>query len=130
MIFSPSVPVFRDDEGALLARPYPVSFATAAAPNAGALGTGHPLAAELPGVVSARAAKVLTVLQASGLRRIGAWGCGVFRNPPAMVAAAFAQHLGPGGTFCAAFDHVTFAVQDRVPGTPTLGAFASALTHA
>jgi uncharacterized protein (TIGR02452 family) len=130
-IFSPSVPVFRDDGGALLARPYRVAFLTAAAPNAGALGAGHELAATLPDVLSQRAAKVLAVMQASGLRQIvlGAWGCGVFRNSPGMVAVAFARHLGPDGTFRAAFDHVTFAVLDRAPGAPTLGAFASALAR-
>ncbi len=54
MIFSPAVPVFRDEHGALLAQPYPVSFVTAAAPNAGALGLGHPRAALLPEVLAAR----------------------------------------------------------------------------
>lgn len=129
MIFSPSVPVFRGDGGALLAQPYPVSFVTAAAPNAGALGAGHPHVATLPGVLSARAAKVLAVFWASGLRRLvlGAWGCGVFRNPPGSVAAAFAEHLGPGGIFRSAFELVTFAVLDRAPGTPTFAAFAAAL---
>ncbi len=128
-IFSPAVPVFRDDDGALLARPHLVSFVTAAAPNAGALGPGHPHAALLPEVLSARAAKVLAVFWASGSRRLvlGAWGCGVFRNSPDTVAAAFAGHLGPGGAFHARFEHVTFAVLDRAPGTPTVSAFAAAL---
>jgi uncharacterized protein (TIGR02452 family) len=128
MIFSPSVPVFRDDDGALLARPCPVSFVTAAAPNAGALGPGHPHAPALPGVLSERAAKVLAVFWVSGLRRLvlGAWGCGVFRNSPETVAAAFARHLGAGGAFCGRFDQVTFAVLDRAPGTPTLRSFAAA----
>jgi uncharacterized protein (TIGR02452 family) len=125
VIFSPAVPVFRDDDGALLAEPYPVSFVTAAAPNAGALGPGHPHAATLPAVLSARAALVLAVFWASGLRRIvlGAWGCGVFRNRPDAVAAAFAGHLGPSGAFHSRFEHVTFAVLDHAPGTPTLRAF-------
>jgi hypothetical protein len=43
------------------------------------------------------------------------------------VAAAFAGHLGPGGAFHARFEHVTFAVLDRAPGTPTVSAFAAAL---
>src|SRR5215831_6900224 len=128
-IFSPAVPVFRDDDGTLLADPQLVSFVTAAAPNAGALGPGHAHAATLPGVLSARAAKVLAVFWAGGLRRLvlGAWGCGVFRNPPDMVAAAFAGHLGPAGAFHARFDHVVFAVLDRASGTPTFTAFAGAL---
>jgi uncharacterized protein (TIGR02452 family) len=128
-IFSPAVPVFRDERGALLAQPFPVAFVTAAAPNAGALGRGHPRAALLPEVLSARAAKVLAVFWASGLRRLvlGAWGCGVFRNPPASVAAAFAEHLGPSGLFHSSFERVIFAVLDRTPGTPTFAAFAAAL---
>jgi uncharacterized protein (TIGR02452 family) len=128
-IFSPEVPVFRDERGALLARPYPVSFVTAAAPNAGALAPGYPGAALLPEVLAARTARVLAVFWASGLRRLvlGAWGCGVFRNPPAFVAAAFAAQLGPSGAFGSRFEHVTFAVLDRAPGTPTLRAFADAL---
>jgi hypothetical protein len=111
VIFSPSVPVFRDDDGNLLPQPYPVSFVTAAAPNAGALGPAHAHARTLPGVLSARAAKVLAVFWASGLRRLvlGAWGCGVFRNPPDTVAAAFAHHLGPSGAFFSKFELVTFA---------------------
>lgn len=127
VIFSPSVPVFRDDDGELLAQPYPVSFVTAAAPNSGALGPGHAHAPTVPGVLSARAAKVLAVFWASGLRRLvlGAWGCGVFRNPPDVVAAAFAHHLGPSGAFWSRFEHVTFAVADRVPGTPVLRAFTA-----
>jgi uncharacterized protein (TIGR02452 family) len=128
VIFSPAVPVFRDEEGALLARPYPVSFVTAAAPNAGALGPGHPQAALLPEVLAARTAKVLAVFCASGMRRLvlGAWGCGVFRNPPASVAAAFAEHLGPSGVFHSRFEHVVFAVLDHAPGAPTFAAFARA----
>jgi uncharacterized protein (TIGR02452 family) len=132
VIFSPAVPVFRDERDALLPRPYPVSFVTAAAPNAGALGRGHPRAALLPEVLAARTAKVLAVFWASGLRRLvlGAWGCGVFRNPPASVAAAFAAQLGPSGTFGSRFERVTFAVLDRAPGTPTFRAFAAALDRA
>jgi uncharacterized protein (TIGR02452 family) len=132
VVFSPAVPVFRDEHGALLSGPYPVSFVTTAAPNAGALGLGHPRAALLPGVLSARAARVLAVFWASGLRRLvlGAWGCGVFRNSAESVAAAFAEHLGPSGIFHSRFEHVVFAVLDRAPGAPTFGAFAAALGSA
>jgi uncharacterized protein (TIGR02452 family) len=33
MIYSPGVPVFRDDTGALLEEPYDVAFLTSPAPN-------------------------------------------------------------------------------------------------
>jgi uncharacterized protein (TIGR02452 family) len=45
VIYSPGIPVFRTDDGALLEEPYTVSFLTAAAPNFGAIVTGQPAAA-------------------------------------------------------------------------------------
>lgn len=57
VIYSPRVPVFRADDGALLEEPYTVSFLTAAAPNLGAILTSQPTAAgSVPGVLAARAA--------------------------------------------------------------------------
>ncbi|GAA2873363.1 TIGR02452 family protein [Streptosporangium fragile] len=127
-IFSPAVPVFRDDRGDLLSRPYPVSFVTSAAPNAGAVDEGDPRRDLLAEVLSERAAGVLALFADAGTRGIvlGAWGCGVFRNSPEQVAAVFAAHLGPGGAFHGSFERVVFAVLDRAPGTPTYGAFAKA----
>ncbi len=51
---------------------------------------------------------------------LGAWGCGVFRNDPATVASAFADAL----PVVDRFDHVVFAIHDRLPGTPVHRAFA------
>lgn len=96
VIYSPAVPVFRDDQGRLLTEAYPVTFLTSAAPNLGAIRRNQPeLAAEVPAVLRRRAARVLAVAAAHGHRRIvlGAWGCGVFGNDPATVAAAFADAL-------------------------------------
>jgi uncharacterized protein (TIGR02452 family) len=56
---------------------------------------------------------------------LGAWGCGVFRNDPGLVAGVFADLLARSGGW---FDEVVFAVYDRQPGTPTYAAFVSALT--
>jgi uncharacterized protein (TIGR02452 family) len=42
VIYSPGVPVFRNDDGALLDAAYPVTFLTAAAPNAGAIAANQP----------------------------------------------------------------------------------------
>ena len=42
MIYSPDVPVFRDDRGRLLDEPYSVGFVTSPAVNVGALGRNEP----------------------------------------------------------------------------------------
>ncbi|MEV4483051.1 TIGR02452 family protein [Micromonospora coxensis] len=120
VVHSPDVPVFRDDAGRLV-EPYRVAFLTAAAPNTGAL--REP--ADLAGVLRRRAARVLGVALAHGHRRLvlGAWGCGVFRNDPAQVAAAFADLLGPGGRYAGAFDLVVFAVPDATNRRPFAAAF-------
>lgn len=127
VIYCPAVPVFRADDGSLLEAPYEVAFLTAAAPNLGAIAANQPDAApSVPGVLARRARRVLEVAAAHGHRRLvlGAWGCGVFRNDPAAVAATFAGELArvPGW-----FDQVTFAVLDHQRGAPTFSAFARAL---
>lgn len=126
VIYSPAVPVFRADDGALLDEPYAVSFLTAAAPNLGAIAASQPTAADtVPGVLAARAERVLAVAAAHGHRRLvlGAWGCGVFRNDPAVVAAVLAAQLAQAQ---GRFDHVVFAVLDGQRGAPTHAAFTRA----
>jgi uncharacterized protein (TIGR02452 family) len=132
VVHSPAVPVFRDDRGRLLDEPYTVGFLTAAAPNAGVvLRTAPERAAELPGVLAARAERVLETAAAHGYRRLvlGAWGCGVFQNDPAQVAGAFRALLGPGGRFASTFAHVVFGVLDRTPGSAVRAAFARAFAQ-
>ncbi|NKE57282.1 TIGR02452 family protein [Lentzea sp. PSKA42] len=127
VIYSPRVPVFRDDKGNLLPEPYEVSFLTAAAPNRSAILRNQPERADdIPVVLLRRAIRVLHVAAAHGHRRLvlGAWGCGVFGNDPATVARTFRIALRDNRYF----DHVVFAVLDRQKGTPTLAAFADALT--
>jgi len=125
VIYSPGVPVFRDETLRLLDRPHRTAFITAAAPNLRALRGNQPhFAATVPEVLRARALRVVEVAAAHGHRRLvlGAWGCGVFGNDPALVANAFAAALDKVD----AFDHVVFAVLDRAPGTPTYHAFSAA----
>jgi uncharacterized protein (TIGR02452 family) len=127
IIYSPAVPVFRDDDDVLLAQPYRASFLTAAAPNLGAITANQPDAAgSVPAVLHARAARVLQVAAAHRHRRLvlGAWGCGVFGNDPVGVATAFSRLLRSP----ARFDQVVFAVQDRRPGTPVYRTFTDILT--
>jgi uncharacterized protein (TIGR02452 family) len=126
VIYSPSVPVFRDDDGALLPRPYLVSFLTAAAPNLTAIAANQPeVAGTVPDVLRARAARVLRVAAAHRHRQLvlGAWGCGVFGNDPVVVATAFARAIDEAPWF----DRVVFAIYDPQPAGPAYQAFARVL---
>ncbi|MET8543789.1 TIGR02452 family protein, partial [Kitasatospora sp. NPDC004799] len=108
VIVSPAVPVIRDGRGALLAQPYPVTFLTSPAPNAGQLERRSP-GTDVRGVLAERAVRVLAAAARHELRTLvlGAWGCGVFGNDPAQVAEAFDGALARYG---AAFERVVFAV--------------------
>jgi uncharacterized protein (TIGR02452 family) len=108
VVYSPGVPVFRDDRGRLLTQPYQVTFLTSAAPNLAMIRRNEPrLAGEVPEILRRRAARILAVAAAHGHRRLvlGAWGCGVFGNDPATVAEAFAAALARHP-----MDEVVFAV--------------------
>ncbi len=128
MIVSPAVPVFRDDAGTLLEQPWPCTFLTSAAPNAGAIRQNEP--AQTPAIGPAlrrRTEAVLNVLAANGCQTIvlGAWGCGVFRNDPAQVAATFREVLALP-SLVGQFAQVVFAVYDPAAHQPTLAAFRQA----
>ncbi|GGQ07226.1 TIGR02452 family protein [Streptomyces roseolilacinus] len=133
VIHSPDVPVFRDDRGRLLDRPYTVGFLTSPAPNAGVIRARTPeRAARIPGALASRAERVLETAVAHGYRRLvlGAWGCGVFRNDPADVAGAFRALLTGEGRFAGHFDEVVFAVLDRTREERTLTAFRTVFAAA
>lgn len=123
LIYSPDVPFFRDEQLALLERPFLTSVITSPAPNAGeALQRDPGLRPRITEVLHARALNVLRVAAHHGHRTLvlGAWGCGVFRNEPRDVAEAFAKALAalPG-----AFERVVFAVYERGGEGPNLRAF-------
>ncbi|SEG15008.1 TIGR02452 family protein [Nonomuraea solani] len=125
VIWSPGVPVHRGEGGRLLAEPYLVSFLTSPAPNAGQALRRDPDAGErIRQALNERAGRVLAVAAHHGARALvlGAWGCGVFRNDPREVAAAFHTHLG--GAFAGVFERVVFAVWDRSPDSANRAAFA------
>ncbi|MGE0431482.1 MAG: TIGR02452 family protein [Planctomycetota bacterium] len=122
MIWSPRVPVFRDDDtGALLDEPWPCSIITAPAVNAGNVRERHPqVASQIEPTMRERAHRVLAVAHAHGGRGndapalvLGAWGCGVFRNDPAVVATIFRDLLiADGAAWRGVFADITFAVLD------------------
>lgn len=126
-IFSPRVPFFRDDTGVLLEKPVLASVITSPAPNAGAITQNEP--ANLKHVeptLLRRCEQVLAIASAHQVDRLvlGAWGCGVFRNDPRMVARSFAEFLKQPGRFTGGFEEVVFAVFDRSENEATYRAFA------
>ena len=131
MLYSPRVPVFRDDEGALLDEPYRVSFITAPAVNAGAVKRNEPASAgSILTTMRRRLSRVLWVASTHSHASLilGAWGCGVFQNEPAMIAGLFAEALGPGGPFHQCFQEIVYAVYDCSPKQEVISAFRDALT--
>jgi uncharacterized protein (TIGR02452 family) len=126
MFFSPQCPVFRSDDGVLLEQAYFVDFITAPAPNAGAVMKNQPsLVAQIEGVLKERASKLLSLAAHHGCEVLvlGAWGCGVFRNDPVMLAGVFRELLEPDGPYWGRFRKVVFAVLDTSRSQRTYQAF-------
>lgn len=125
LIYSPSVPFFRVRNRELIDTPFFASVITAPAPNAGEHLRRHPNGhADVETSLRRRAGYVLAVAKAQGHRCLvlGAWGCGVFRNDPALVAKTFATWLDDE-QFANSFDHVELAVWDRSKSRANIGAF-------
>ncbi len=117
-ILSPDVPIFREDNGKTLRRPWLLSFLTCAAPFAP--GVGQPESANL---LQRRIHRVLEIAGAYGYAALvlGAWGCGAFENDPERTARDFRSALEGG--FQGAFQEVVFAIADWSAGRRTLGPF-------
>jgi uncharacterized protein (TIGR02452 family) len=109
-IYSPDVPVFKTDEGELLGEPYPCSFITAPAVNAGAI--RHDERGRVREEMARRVGKALAIAAGHGhdAAVLGAWGCGVFRNDPEVIAELFRDALMT--RFAGVFARVAFAVLD------------------
>jgi uncharacterized protein (TIGR02452 family) len=125
VIYSPGVPWFRTRNRELLERFFLAALITAPAPNAGEVLRRDP--ATGPAIEAAlrqRAGIVLAVARAQGHRSLllGAWGCGVFRNDPRMVADAFGDWLARP-QFGGCFERVVFAIYDSSQEQATLRAF-------
>jgi uncharacterized protein (TIGR02452 family) len=96
MIYSPLVPVFRDDADRLLDEPWCVSMITAPAVNAGVVRSQEPEnVSRIRDMMNCRIEYVLALAAHHGHQALvlGAWGCGVFANDPREVAELFASHL-------------------------------------
>lgn len=125
MIYSPGVPWFRTRSRNLLDHIFLASVITAPAPNAGeVLRRDSKAGPKIEARMRRRCGMVLAVARDQGHRDLilGAWGCGVFRNEPAMVADAFGTWL-ESPEFQGAFDRVTFAILTNSKNRSTLTAF-------
>lgn len=126
VIASPDVPFFRNDEGMLIDNPLLATVITAPAPNAAAVLANEPaLASKIQPTLQRRAQLVLQAAVIFGVTHLvlGAWGCGVFRNDPAVVADAFARLLKTGCPYSRSFDEVVFAIFDSTQTGKNLAAF-------
>ena len=130
MIYSPGVPVFRDDQGRLLGVPYRTAFITAPAVNAGVVQQRElTRITHIRPTMRQRLERVLWVAAQCGHTRLvlGAWGCGVFANDPYEIAELFAETLGEGGPFAGCSQHVVFAIYDRTPNRAVFAPFQNRL---
>lgn len=129
LVYSPRVPFFRQKNRDLLAKPYLASVITAPAPNAGqALRRDPGIGPLLDAALVRRAGYVLALAAEKGHENLllGAWGCGVFQNPPQRVAQVFHDLLST--TFRGVFRQVVFGVYDPGKRQKTLGAFQRVLS--
>ena len=117
-IYSPDVPVFRNDDGTALDQPWLLSFLTCAAPYAPAI--GQPRSGDL---LEKRIHRVLAIARAYGHTALvlGAWGCGAFANDPRRTAVDFRKALET--EFSGAFSDIVFAITDWSAERRILGPF-------
>jgi len=114
LIYSPRVPFLRVSAASDFEQPFFPSVITAPAPNAGAMREGGAeRVPEIAATFERRWANVLGVAEDTGHRAVllGAWGCGAFRNDPALVAET-ARRAIHSPRFAGVFDRIVFAIPD------------------
>lgn len=124
VIYSPNVPVLRNDAGDLLEASYPCSIITSPAVHALAVRRYKPdRLKDIPSAMWSRILKVLAVAQHHDHKGIvlGAWGCGAFGNDCQDIAELFKKALDED--FAGVFEHVVFAVSDWSDEDKYIGPF-------
>ena len=123
-IYSPDVPVFRNEHGALLEAPYLCAFITCPAVNASvALDRNPSCGPSIRAAMAQRIERVFAIAAAQNSTHIilGAWGCGVFGNDPREIATLF--HAALAGPYQQTFAQVIFAILDWSPERRFIGPF-------
>ncbi len=129
VIYSPCVPVFRDDNHRLV-KPVPMSFITAPAVNIGGLKQNRQFdnnkAVE---IMKYRINKVLSISAIHSHRTLllGAWGCGAFQNDPEIIAKLFKEALC--GTFDGVFEKIRFVIYTTKKDQENFNIFKSLLGY-
>ncbi|MHA7965517.1 TIGR02452 family protein [Paenibacillus sp. CAU 1782] len=123
-IFSPDVVFFRDAHFHLLAEPATASVLTLPAVNFGQVVLKGENIEEADRVMKERMELALAIFAEAGMKRLvlGAYGCGVFRNDPAKIAAWWNELLTERG-YGYLFDEVVYAVLDRSRDQACMKAF-------
>ena len=127
MIYSPQVPVIRDDNDQLLDEPFLISILTVPAVNAGAVkkkGKKQEIK-QIESTMLQRTEKLLSVaaIQNYKVLVLGAWGCGVFQNNPDDVAKYFHYHLVENPQFNGLFEKIVFAIWDKTKNESVINSF-------
>ncbi len=127
-IYSPDVPVFRQDDGSLLDEPYTVGIITCPAVNAGRMPPERN--GEIGPAMWLRILKVLSlgVTHRHDSMVLGAWGCGAFGNDGHEIADLF--HRALERNFKGSYKQVIFAIVDRSPAHRFIGPFEKAFKTA
>jgi uncharacterized protein (TIGR02452 family) len=114
MIYSPKVPVIKNDMGELLESPYTCSFITSPAVNVKAVKPDEKT--KIRATMQTRIEKILAIALEHKNEAIvlGAFGCGVFGNRAVDIAQIFKQVLNDI-KFKGKFKKVIFAVYDKTP---------------
>ncbi|MEM6400985.1 MAG: TIGR02452 family protein [Cyanobacteria bacterium P01_D01_bin.116] len=127
MIYSPQVPVIRDDNDELLNKIFLISILTAPAVNAGAVRKNAKKQEinKIETTMLQRTEKLLSVAAINDYKVLvlGAWGCGVFKNNPDDIARYFHYHLLENPKFNGLFAKVVFAVLDNTKDENIINAF-------
>ncbi|MFK7077929.1 TIGR02452 family protein [Flavobacterium oreochromis] len=125
MIYSPNTIFWFDDEGTTLPQPIIADVITSPAPNKGAM-LHRERTNELPQIEEVFSQRIKKVLHIANQQKVdtlilGAWGCGVFRNDPQMVAELFKKVIDQ--EYTNAFKQIVFAIYDRSKEKLVLKAF-------
>ncbi len=118
-IYSPDVPVFRDELGRALDVPWLMNVISCTAPYAPKVGTSASSV-----LLRQRIHRLLSIARSYGYRYLilGAWGCGAFGNDAKQTALDFKSALE--NTFCGDFESIWFAITDWSPERRFLKPFA------